>query len=1169
MNQRIGVLGIGLLAALPWLGGCFGQGSSGSAGPTDDSGPPATFEAAFGDTTAPPSVTINAGSVIDFGLADCGGKAPAAQTFTVTNTGSSTVHYALSLSATSVFQIVGTASGDVAAGMNATATIATTAVAASATAGEIDQATLTITTDDPKLPMAEVSLKRTAQGATLTLSPATAAFGDIPVSATSQSTALTLTNTGNEAATVVIGGPTDPQFALAWTGTAGAPVSLAPKASVPMLGATFSPTAMGAASATSALTVTGAVCGMSVSSIPMTGNGTKGVVAVTPGTLDFKKVSCGQTAPPQTVTLTNSGTAALNFKAALVGGATSPFTVSPAAGPLAAGANVTITITPSAIPAVASVAANAFGDTLQITSDVVGDANHDVTLTETAQGAVLALDTTSIPFGDVTLLQTKTSPFNVTNTGTLPATVSLQATGAAFSVTPATPTTLTVGGAALAGKAAFAPTVLGSQGGSIAISTGATDVVCSAPIGPITLNGNGANGTLSLSTGALNFQSVPCKTAAAPQSFTLSNTGTASFAWSAALGKGAASPYQLSVSTGTLAPGAPATTVTVTPATIPFPSALTANLYGDTITITPTGVVGGAAQTIALSETAEGAVITVAPSPFPAFANQQEAQASAPATLTITNTGTMPVTLTPSIGGTNVSSFSLKTPGATALAINGGSYSPGPTITPQATGALAAQVNLAVGANDVLCQPLPAAVPLSGTGTNGSIALGAASITIAAQPCGATSGLTQTLKLTNNGTASLTWTAAVLGTTGFSVLPTTGSIAGGGAFTTITVTGPTFASTRGNVTAVTDTLRVTTTAFGDVAHNVTLSSTPSGAILAWGAGLTSLPFGTVQATTGGTKGKNLPLSLVNDGNASATVSFALAGTTPFTFSPQNTAVAGGGGVLSGNATFDPTSSSGQSDTVNMTVPAGTPLCAALPTGLPISGTGAQGTLTASAGLDFTVLECNTQAKAQTFTVNDTPGVVPYDFTASITAGWTVSPTSGTVTPGTPFTMTVTPPPTGIGKPASSDNAVVAITTDIPGDVVHYVTVAGTISGATFEFLNASGAAEPTLSWGSTVQGTGTDSTILEGTGNGAASVSVVVTAGSANLAGAQLLINGKPTTGWTGTAGIANSIVYSLSAPANCPCGAIFTYTVTVPSTLPGVCGGTTQTLTILEGNSC
>jgi hypothetical protein len=1162
MDHRIG-LGIGLLAALPYLGGCFGQGS---AGPGSNDGGSPSFEAGFGDVTAPSSVTISADGVLDFGLADCGGAAPAAQTFTVGNSGGSSVHYSLSLSATTAFQIVGATSGDVAPGAKGTATIATTAVPTSATAGQVDQATLTIATDDPKLPMAEVTLKRTAQGATLTLSPATAAFGDVPVSATSQPTALALTNTGNLAATVAIGTLTDPQFSLTWTGAAGAPVSLAPNASVPMLAGTFSPTATGAASATSALTLTGPTCGVSASSIAMTGNGTKGVVAVTPGTLDFKSVSCGQTAPPQTATITNTGTASFIFQAAMVGGATSPFTVSPATGPVAAGASVTVTITPNAIPAVASVAANAFGDVLQITSNVAGDANHDVTLTETAQGAVLALDTTSIPFGDVNLLQTKTSPFNVTNTGTLPATVSLQVTGATFGVTPTTATTLTVGGSPLAGSATFTPTALGSQAGSIAISTGATDVVCSAPIGPISLNGTGANGTLSLSASALDFQAVPCKQAAAPQSFTIGNSGTATFTWTATLGKGAASPYQLSAAAGTQAPGAAATIITVTPAAIPFPSALTTNLYGDTITITPAGISGGAPQTIALTETAEGAIITVAPSPFPAFAGQQEGQASAAATMTITNTGTMPVTLTPSISGANTSSFSLATPGAKALAINGGTYSPGPTFTPQATGPLAAQVNLAVGANDVLCQALPAAIPLSGTGTNGLIALGATSLAITAQPCGATAGLTQGLKLTNNGTAPLTWTAAVLGTTGFSVAPTTGSLAAGGASTTITVTGPAFTSTRGNVTAVTDTLKVTTTAFGDTAHDVPLSSTPSGAILAWGAGLTGFPFGTVQATTGGTKGKNLALSVDNSGNAAATVSFALAGTTTFTFSPQNTAVAGGG-VLSGNATFDPTSSSGQSDTANITVPGGTVLCAALPAGLPITGTGAQGTLTATAGPSFT-LECNTQQKAQTFTLNDTPGVVPYDFTASVTAGWTVSPASGTVSPGTPFTMTVTPPAVGGGKPASSDNAVVAITTDIPSDAVHDVTVAGTLSGGTFEFLNANGAAEPTLSWGSPVQGTGTDSTILQGPGNGPASPGLVVTAGANNLAGAELLINGAAASSWTGTAGV-NNIVYSLSAPANCPCGAIFTYTVTVPSTLPGVCGGVTQTLSILEGNSC
>ena len=561
MSHRMGLLGIGLLAALPWLGGCsFGQSTS--PGNTGDSGFPNQFEGGFGDATTPPSITISAGSAIDFGVAECGGKAPDAQTFTVRNGGGATVHYSLSLSSTTVFQLVGATSGDVASGASASATIATTAVAGSATAGQVDQATLTITTDDPKLPMAAITLKRTAQGATLTLSPATAAFGDVPVSATSQPTLLTLTNTGNEAATVLIDAPTDPQFGLEWAGTAGTPVSLAPKASVPMLGATFIPTATGPASATSTLTVTGTLCGSSVSSIPMSGNGTKGVVAVTPGTLDFQAVDCGQSGQPQTVKVTNSGSATLNFKAALVGGATSPFTVLPAAGPVAPGASVTLTVTPNAIPAVASIAPNAFGDTLQITSDVVGDANHDVTLTETARGAVLALDTTSIPFGDVSVSQTKTSPFNITNTGTAPATVSLQVTGAAFGVAPTTATTLTVGGSPLAGNAAFAPTAVGSQSGTIAISTGASDVVCSAPLGPISLNGNGANGTMSLSTAALDFQSVPCKQSAAPQSFTITNSGTASFTWSAVLGKGAGSPYQLSASTGTQAPGAPPTTVT-------------------------------------------------------------------------------------------------------------------------------------------------------------------------------------------------------------------------------------------------------------------------------------------------------------------------------------------------------------------------------------------------------------------------------------------------------------------------------------------------------------------------------------------------------------------------------------------------------------------------------
>ena len=48
---------------------------------------------------------------------------------------------------------------------------------------------------------------------------------------------------------------------------------------------------------------------MSVSTIPMTGNGIKGSVAVTPGTLDFMSVNCGQAGQPQTVMVSNSATA--------------------------------------------------------------------------------------------------------------------------------------------------------------------------------------------------------------------------------------------------------------------------------------------------------------------------------------------------------------------------------------------------------------------------------------------------------------------------------------------------------------------------------------------------------------------------------------------------------------------------------------------------------------------------------------------------------------------------------------------------------------------------------------------------------------------------------------------------------------------------------------------
>ena len=100
----------------------------------------------------------------------------------------------------------------------------------------------------------------------------------------------------------------------------------------------------------------------------------------------------------------------------------------------------------------------------------------------------------------------------------------------------------------------------------------------------------------------------------------------------------------------------------------------------------------------------------------------------------------MPVTITSSLTGANPTAFVLAAPGASALAANGGHYSPAPEFKPLTGGALAAEVALTQGAGDVLCQALPGPIALSGTGTNGALSIGTGSVTFAAQTCGATAG---------------------------------------------------------------------------------------------------------------------------------------------------------------------------------------------------------------------------------------------------------------------------------------------------------------------------------------------------------------------------------------------------------------------------------------------
>src|SRR5438105_3797405 len=115
-------LGLGLILVIAALGlaGCLdvdnggamqGGGTDASA---DDGGlgplPDSASGSVPGAEAGVPAVTIGgdaAGATLDFGLLDCGGAAPAAKTFTVMNTGTAKVHYALGLSTTDAFSIDG------------------------------------------------------------------------------------------------------------------------------------------------------------------------------------------------------------------------------------------------------------------------------------------------------------------------------------------------------------------------------------------------------------------------------------------------------------------------------------------------------------------------------------------------------------------------------------------------------------------------------------------------------------------------------------------------------------------------------------------------------------------------------------------------------------------------------------------------------------------------------------------------------------------------------------------------------------------------------------------------------------------------------------------------------------------------------------------------------
>jgi alpha-1,3-glucanase-like protein/F5/8 type C domain-containing protein/CARDB protein/ASPM-SPD-2-Hydin domain-containing protein len=171
--------------------------------------------------------------------------------------------------------------------------------------------------------------------ATLVPNPTSLAFGAQALATTSAARTVTVTNSGTGAANLSSITTGNPDFALQ-SSTCGASLAIGSSCTV---GVTFRPSAAG--SRTGSLSFGGLVA------VPLTGTGTisgPALVAAPPG-LDFGTLTTGVTSAPQTVTLSNPGTATTTLTG--ITGTSAEFAIqsNTCGASLAAGASCTVGVT--------------------------------------------------------------------------------------------------------------------------------------------------------------------------------------------------------------------------------------------------------------------------------------------------------------------------------------------------------------------------------------------------------------------------------------------------------------------------------------------------------------------------------------------------------------------------------------------------------------------------------------------------------------------------------------------------------------------------------------------------------------------------------------------------------------------------------------------------------
>jgi hypothetical protein len=284
----------------------------------------------------------------------------------------------------------------------------------------------------------------------------------------------------------------------------------------------------------------------------------------------------------------------------------------------------------AAVPLTATPSADVTG-TLHLTTNDPNQPEIDIPLSVTPRGALLRVPSFPVELGDVPL--GKTSPpvdVTVVNDGDLPAQILAPVSpNKSFTVVSA-PSTLAPGASGVV-QVQFSPGQLGDAQTTVPLAT--VGPLCGLP--EVKLHAKGTNGKALISPGALDFGLVDCGTTAGAKTVTVQNVGDADFDVDAALTQG--THFVVSPKHVTVAPNVTAQ-LTITPAAIPQTSAVTPDLYGDTLTITTTSQ-GDLPHVLPIHETAHGAILDVT---LPQGAIRARVDDVVTKSVTVTNTGNAP-----------------------------------------------------------------------------------------------------------------------------------------------------------------------------------------------------------------------------------------------------------------------------------------------------------------------------------------------------------------------------------------------------------------------------------------------------------------------------------------------------------------------------------------------